>query len=175
MMRLAMQDPLLKSPNNPKVYLPQTPKEAATTDISYWLDNDGELHRDDGPALILPADPDFPIEETWWVIHGKVHREDGPAITDQHGYFWCRDNYYHRDGGPAVELYQGGKAWYRHGQYHREDGPALYNADYWSWYLENVLYSFEEWLERIEKIHGGGYAMKMKLKWTTIWTKFITP
>jgi hypothetical protein len=40
----------------------------------HWLDENGERHREDGPAIEKPNE--F-IE--WWV-NGKLHKEDGPAI-----------------------------------------------------------------------------------------------
>ncbi|WP_139794293.1 hypothetical protein [Chromobacterium violaceum] len=40
--------------------------------ITYWYQN-GELHRDDGPAVECD---EF---REWW-SHGVLHREDGPAI-----------------------------------------------------------------------------------------------
>jgi len=40
--------------------------------------------------------------------------------------FWYKEgtNILHREDGPAVELYYGGKMWYQNGKRHREDGPA---------------------------------------------------
>jgi hypothetical protein len=40
----------------------------------HWYIN-GELHREDGPAVIFPDGRGF------WYLNGKLHREDGPAIT----------------------------------------------------------------------------------------------
>lgn len=41
--------------------------------ISYKNDN-GQFHRDDGPALILISG------HKSWYQNGKLHREDGPAV-----------------------------------------------------------------------------------------------
>ena len=41
----------------------------------YYLNKDGLLHREDGPALITAHGT------LKWAINGKLHREDGPAIT----------------------------------------------------------------------------------------------
>ena len=39
-----------------------------------WLDADGKLHREDGPAI---ERFDGRLE---WYVHGKRHRDDGPAV-----------------------------------------------------------------------------------------------
>jgi len=44
----------------------------------WWLN--GELHREDGPAV---EHPDGTKE---WCLNGKRHREDGPAIEYSNGY-----------------------------------------------------------------------------------------
>ena len=41
--------------------------------VMEWRDAQGRLHRDDGPARVLPSGR----EE--WYRHGLLHREDGPA------------------------------------------------------------------------------------------------
>jgi len=70
----------------------------------------GELHREDGPALIYADGKEV------WYINGKLHREDGPAVI-------------YTDGT---------KEWYFHGEQHREDGPAVTWADgSKSWYLHD--------------------------------------
>ena len=46
----------------------------------------------------------------------------------------------HRDVGPAIEYYYGGKEWRINGVLHREDGPAYEMADgYKQWYIEGKL------------------------------------
>ena len=42
--------------------------------IRRWFDEEGKLHREDGPAVIFCG---FVKE---WYLHGKLHREDGPAV-----------------------------------------------------------------------------------------------
>jgi hypothetical protein len=44
-----------------------------------YYDEDNKLHRDDGPALILPNGSQF------WFCHGILHREDGPAREFDNG------------------------------------------------------------------------------------------
>lgn len=40
-----------------------------------WFDSDGEMHNDDGPALITATGT-----QEWW-LHGRRHRVDGPAVV----------------------------------------------------------------------------------------------
>ena len=39
-----------------------------------WKNENGQLHREDGPAVICPDGTQK------WYINDKLHREDGPAI-----------------------------------------------------------------------------------------------
>jgi hypothetical protein len=72
-----------------------------------YRDENGELHREDGPAI------EYPDGTKSWYLHGKLHRE----------------------GGPAAEWSDGTKVWYWYGKRHREDGPAIEDADgYKAWY-----------------------------------------
>ncbi len=89
-----------------------------------WRDKNGELHRDDGPAVI---EPDGAQE---WYQHGKWHRDDGPAIITPNGTReWYQHGECHRDDGPAIVESDGRQSWYQHGKRHREDGPADVWAD----------------------------------------------
>jgi hypothetical protein len=59
---------------------------------------------------------------------------------------------FHREDGPAIEGYDGYKAWYINGKRHREDGPAVEYA--WSgrsWYLNDEYLSKQEFLKRTAK------------------------
>lgn len=55
-----------------------------SNDNELWVDTQGRLHREDGPAGIF-KDKDETIQI--WMQEGKRHREDGPAleITDETG------------------------------------------------------------------------------------------
>jgi hypothetical protein len=44
-------------------------------------DDEGRLHRDNGPAMIHHDG------EEWWV-HGQLHRETGPAWIEPRGEWW---------------------------------------------------------------------------------------
>ncbi len=78
-----------------------------------WRDEDGQRHRDDGPAVIYTDGTQL------WYQHGKQHR----------------------DGGPAAIWINGTQVWYQHGKQHREDGPAIIRANgeqRWYWHGEEV-------------------------------------
>ena len=76
-----------------------------------WYNLNGELHREDGPAIELANGSKF------WYVNGKRHREDGPAVECTNGYKeWYLNGKYHRENGPAVEWADGYKEWYRHGE-----------------------------------------------------------
>ena len=68
---------------------------------------DGELHREDGPAI------EFTNGNKEWWLNGKLHREDGPAIEYTNGTKeWWLNGKRHREGGPACEYTNGTKVWY---------------------------------------------------------------
>ena len=51
-----------------------------------------------------------------WHRDGNLHREDGPAIEYPDGTKkWYRDGKLHREDGPAVERPNGTKEWWRNG------------------------------------------------------------
>jgi hypothetical protein len=72
----------------------------------------------------------------YWYKNGELHRENGPAIEYLDGTkFWCINGLRHRKDGPAAEFVNGRKEWYKNGKLHREDGPAIERPDgtkeYW--------------------------------------------
>ena len=110
-----------------------------------WKNAEGQLHRDDGPA-IEHADG----SKEWWV-EDKLHRLDGPAIEYVNGdKSWFLNSKLHRTDGPAIECANGDKFWYVEGKRHRTDGPAVEyaNGDKF-WYLEGKKYSEEEFLAKM--------------------------
>ena len=103
---------------------------------------DGQLHREDGPALELTTG------HKAWYQNSKRHREDGPAIEWVTGsrcwYYkdiyidsgvqpdpalWGRVTSVEANGGPllngCIVDFRGGKHWYKDDRRHREDGPAI--------------------------------------------------
>jgi hypothetical protein len=88
-----------------------------------WLLN-GELHREDGPAIEAANGTKH------WCLNGKLHREDGPAVERANGTKqWFLNGKLHREDGPAIEAADGSKQWCLNGELHREDGPAIEWAD----------------------------------------------
>ena len=119
-----------------------------------WLNQDGKLHREDGPAIeyangtkkwFLNGElhrEDGPAVEhasgtKHWYLNGKRHREDGPAIEGSNGIEeWLLNGKHHREDGPAIEWANGTKKWFLNGELHREDGPAVEHASGTKhWYL----------------------------------------
>ena len=66
---------------------------------------------------------------------GQLHREEGPAIiTAQGAVFWYQCGELHRVGGPAIEWPDGCKEWFQNGVLQREDGPVVlrsYGREEW--------------------------------------------
>ncbi len=48
-----------------------------------------------------------------WYLNGELHREDGPAIEYENGTkVWFLNGKYHREDGPVIEHPDGEKRWY---------------------------------------------------------------
>jgi hypothetical protein len=74
-----------------------------------------------------------------WYVNGELHREDGPAVIYSDGsQEWWVNGFRHRADGPAREYSTGRKEWYLNGKLHREDGPASIEASGTRlWYFEH--------------------------------------
>lgn len=82
---------------------PHTTKERSLI----WQNENGELHRLDGPAKINANG----TKE--WFVNGKRHREGGPACVGLHnGERWYQDGLLHRVDGPAVIFGGGAMDWF---------------------------------------------------------------
>jgi len=100
-----------------------------------WYDNNGNLHRENGPATIRKNG----VNE--WFYYGKLHRIGGPAVynTNNNEYY----EYYefgklHRMDGPAI-CHGKHKEWYVADKLHRLDGPAIIYPDgAMSWYYNDI-------------------------------------
>jgi hypothetical protein len=114
-------------------------------DTKRWYLN-GQLHREDGPAI------EYPNGTKMWYINDKRHREDGPAVEFANGNkFWYRHGIRHREDGPAC-FYQGIKFWYTGGLLHREDGPAdERDTGIVSWWINGLQMTKEEFIKKNEK------------------------
>jgi len=102
----------------------------------------GRLHREGGPALILPDG----TEE--WYQDGRLHRSDGgPAVThDDVSMYWYESGQLHRTNGPAIIRSDRTRAYYRHGKLHRTDGPAIEGP-----------YIQPRWYLRGRRVHAHGH------------------
>lgn len=74
-------------------------------------------------------------------------------INTKEGKEHYKNDLLHRDGGHAVEDFDGGKKWYKEGNLHREDGYAVINKyidkkEYW---VSGVKYTDEEFLQFTNK------------------------
>jgi len=76
----------------------------------------------------------------WYNDNGKLHRTDGPAIEYLSGQKqWHHNGLLHRVDGPAVEWADGGETWYLNGLMHRADGPAYEGTNgIKEWWLNGV-------------------------------------
>lgn len=85
-------------------------------------------------------------DKVWENSEGNLHREDGPAIIHLDGSEgWYFDGKPHRKGGPAIIYSDDNKIWYLNDKLHREDGPAIENCSgyngYNRWYLDGIEYT----------------------------------
>ena len=88
--------------------------ETDTRGVIRYFNAQGQLHRIDGPAVILPTGSEF------WYYNGQRHRENGPAI----------------------EWHCGSKEWWHHGFRHRNCGPAVIWIDHSNeWWLNGIYYT----------------------------------
>ena len=88
-----------------------------------YLDHDGQLHRDDGPAIVYTTGGKI------WYCNGQCHREDGPAI----------------------EWGDGGKEWYQNGLRHRTDGPAVTRPNgACEWWINGTEYNERDYYQQLK-------------------------
>lgn len=101
-----------------------------------WYNETGQLHRDDGPAVVMYSQNAAKIYEEWRK-NGLIWKEDGPAVIE---YFesgekasesWFNEkSRLHRSKAPAHIKYEKDGAvnqeeYYENGLLHRLDGPAV--------------------------------------------------
>lgn len=133
-----------------------------------WFLNYNELHRLDGPAVIMPDGT------TKWFRNGKCHREDGPAIETPTGYYgWYYNGVLHREDGPSVEYKDGSNFWCYHGVYHRIGGPAICrvrrDGDIEDrWYLYGVEMEEEQYNKVIRTCKRAIAKLKSRLRKTYV-------
>ncbi|MDD9901506.1 MAG: hypothetical protein OXT65_11040 [Alphaproteobacteria bacterium] len=122
-----------------------TLKIADGLDVTIYTKN-GQLHRDDGPAMIetdtrggtpleaLIARIVSPPRTEYYFQNGKLHREDGPAVRKKKGKTVIQEEWHQKgaffraDGGPTrVKTdYMGGRTeeWHKGLNLHRDGAPA---------------------------------------------------
>ena len=87
---------------------------------------------------------------------GQIHRDDGPALETISGRkCWYQNGLLHRTDGPAVEWANGTKYWYRCRRLHRTDGPAIelvFTNGYISkaWYIDDTELTVEEFNQEVK-------------------------
>lgn len=92
-------------------------KKAVKQIMNRWYNEQGKLHREDGPAEV------FPNGTEKWYINGLLHREDGPACVYANGSLEYRiHGKLHREDGPALVYHDGAEYWYINGEYRRDLG-----------------------------------------------------
>jgi hypothetical protein len=111
----------------------------------------------------------LPDGTKYWYIHGELHREDGPAIIRPSGtQEWWLNGIRHRKDGPAVIYPDGYQEWWLNGERHREDGPAIINSDgtkYWYINGKQITKEVNDWAkERNIDLNNMSDMDKMILK-----------
>lgn len=95
---------------------------------------DGVLHRTDGPAFTRSPmfEGDATYEE--YRFRGNLHRDDGPALIEGDSEVWYRHGLEHRDNGPSTVIGDT-REFRQYDRLHREDGPAIDGPDGRHWYI----------------------------------------
>ena len=87
----------------------------------------------------------------WLNDAGNLHRDNGPAVERVNGMkLWLQNGLLHRDAAPAVLWGNGTSMWFCKEHLHREDGPAVILADgsveYWLEGTQLTEQTFTEYL-----------------------------
>ena len=78
----------------------------------------------------------------WRNEQGQLHRLDGPAFISSIGdQFWCINGKFHRTDGPAIDYGNGDKSYYIHGNYMTETefNDITQSEEHLNWYLLKIL------------------------------------
>lgn len=94
-----------------------------------YYDEDGKLHREDGPACVTDTDH---WKSIYYYKHGKIHREDGPAGSNRSRVITSNETF----SDMLLDVY------YINGNMHREDGFAF------------IRYRNEEIIEQYHYLNG---------------------
>lgn len=69
----------------------------------------------------------------------EEEQKNGFYLDEQGNEYWYKNNKFHNEDEPAIELVNGSKYWYKNGKLHREDGPAIEKSDGTKKYYRNGL------------------------------------
>ena len=135
-------------------------REITNDGTELWINENNEVHREDGPAAI------YPNGLTLWKINGILHREDGPAMISKTKEMWYKNGKKHREDGPArIDHITNEKTWYKNDKIHNEDGPAyISHKGMTLWWLNDESLSFEKWCEILNKTDEEIVILKLKFK-----------
>ena len=103
----------------------------------FWRNQNGEIHRLDGPAVIDSDGTQF------YYQYGLKHREDGPAVIRANGTkeYWINgkkltESEFNSRSIKSME--NGNEVWKNlNGELHRLDGPAVIKTDGTQYYCQN--------------------------------------
>lgn len=86
-----------------------------------YFNENGEFHREDGPALIYPSGTKV------WYKNGQFHREDGPAVFYSNGTdeWYLNGVYYSFDEWCEKVNIRNNEEWYKMGKRNDEASPAV--------------------------------------------------
>jgi hypothetical protein len=107
---------------------------------TYFYNQEGYLHRENGPARICDG-------LKVWYRDGHIYRKGGPAFEYPNGdsiWVCALVPQIHRMDGPAIELANGDKIWAIRGIVHRKNEPAIVcTSGYKAWYDQGKCYREE--------------------------------
>ena len=83
-----------------------------------------------------------------------LHREDGPAVEGYDGgKWWFLNGKLHNEKGPAFEYANGDKSWWFNGKLHNKKGPAIeWTNGNKSWFLNGEKLTEEEFNARMNPV-----------------------
>jgi hypothetical protein len=90
----------------------------------------------------------------WFNKDNKLHRVGGPAIEYFNGTkAYYIDDILHRVDGPAIESPNGEKEYYQYGKLHNLKGPAYVNSNgTCQYYINGVFYEENDFDKEVERI-----------------------
>ena len=107
-----------------------------------------------------PTEIDSEGTKIWKNLKGELHRDNGPAVIYKGGNkYWYQNGKRHRDNDlPAVIYKNGDKYWYQNGLRHRVDGPAVVwpNGREWYYIFDICLELKELFEEKVLEIKKRG-------------------